>query len=89
MTGGLIGSIILWLIIAVIIIAVAVWLLDWLYHRSTKNMSFVRTGFGGEKVVINGGAFVLPILHEVTPVDMTRRKLDRQSKRKSEEDISV
>ena len=75
MTGGLIGSIVLWLIIAVIIIAVAVWLLDWLYHRSTKNMSFVRTGFGGEKVVINGGAFVLPILHEVTPVDMTVHKI--------------
>ena len=70
MTGQLIGTIIIWLLVAVIIVAVAVWLLRWLYQRSTKDMSFVRTGFGGEKVIINGGALVLPIVHEVTPVDM-------------------
>lgn len=80
MTGQIIGSIILWLIVAVILIAVVVWLLNWLYHRSTKDMSFVRTGFGGEKVVINGGALVLPIIHEVTPVAMsvTRLKVLRE-----------
>lgn len=70
MSSGLIGAIILWLIVAVIGIAVVVYLLNWLYHRSTKEVSFVRTGFGGETVVINGGALVLPIIHEVTPVNM-------------------
>lgn len=29
-----------------------------LYKRSTKEMAFVRTGFGGEKVILNGGAVV-------------------------------
>jgi uncharacterized membrane protein YqiK len=33
-----------------------------LYKRATKEIGFVRTGFGGEKVVINGGALVLPVL---------------------------
>ena len=75
MSGPLIGQIILWIIVAVIVIAVVVWLLNWLYHRSTKDMSFVRTGFGGEKVVINGGAMVLPIIHEVTPVAMAVNRL--------------
>jgi len=70
MTSGLIGSIILWLIVAIIAIVVIVYLLNWLYHRSTKEAAFVRTGFGGETVVINGGALVLPILHEVTPVNL-------------------
>jgi len=70
MTSGLIGSIILWLIIAIIAIVVVVYLLNWLYHRSTKEIAFVRTGFGGETVVINGGALVLPIVHEVTPVNL-------------------
>ena len=70
MTSGLIGSIILWLIVAVIAIVVVVYLLNWLYHRSTKEVAFVRTGFGGETVVINGGALVLPIIHEVTPVNL-------------------
>ena len=70
MTSGLIGSIILWLIAAIILIVVIVYLLNWLYHRSTKEVAFVRTGFGGETVVINGGALVLPIVHEVTPVNL-------------------
>jgi len=70
MTTSLIGSIILWLIVAIIVIAVAVYLLSWLYHRSTKEVAFVRTGLGGEVVVINGGALVLPIIHEVTPVNL-------------------
>ena len=70
MTGQLIGSLILWLIVAVIVIAIVVYLVNWLYRRSSKEFSFVRTGLFGEKVVINGGAFVLPIIHDVTPVNM-------------------
>ena len=70
MTVGIFGSLILWLIVAIVVIAVAVYLLHWLYHRSTKELAFVRTGLGGEKVVINGGALVLPIVHEVTPVNL-------------------
>jgi len=70
MSTGLVGSIILWLIVAIIAIVVVVYLLNWLYHRSTREVAFVRTGFGGEKVVISGGAFVLPIVHEVTPVNL-------------------
>ena len=41
-----------------------------LYKRSSKEVSFVRTGFGGQKVIMNGGAIVLPVLHEVIPVNM-------------------
>ncbi len=70
MSAGFIGSLILWLIVAIVVIAVVVYLLHWLYHRSTKELAFVRTGLGGEKIVINGGALVLPIVHEVTPVNL-------------------
>ncbi len=70
MSGDQIGAAVLWLVAAIALIAIIVWLLSWLYHRSTKGVSFVRTGFGGERVVIDGGALVLPILHEVTPVSM-------------------
>lgn len=75
MTGSLIGTIILWLIVAIIAIVVIVYLLNWLYHRSTKEVAFVRTGLGGEKVVINGGALVLPIVHEVTPVNLNVERI--------------
>ena len=70
MTAQLIGAIILWLIVAIVAIAIIVYLVNWLYRRSSKEVSFVRTGLMGERVVIDGGAFVLPIIHDITPVNM-------------------
>jgi uncharacterized membrane protein YqiK len=46
-----------------------------LYHRATKEVAFIRTGLGGEKVVMNGGALVLPVLHETMPVNMNTVRL--------------
>ena len=46
-----------------------------LYKRATKEIGFVRTGFGGEKVVINGGALVLPVLHETMKVNLNTVRL--------------
>ena len=70
MSAAILGSLIIWLIVAVIVIAIVVYFVNWLYHRSSKEVSFVRTGLFGEKVVINSGAFVLPFIHEITPVNM-------------------
>ncbi len=64
------------IILAAIVVAVIVYLLHWLYRRSSKDMSFVRTGFGGEKVVMGGGAIVLPIVHDVTEVSMNTLRLE-------------
>lgn len=47
-----------------------------LYKRASKEVSFVRTGFNGEKVIMNGGAIVLPVLHEVIPVNMNTLRLE-------------
>ncbi len=69
-TGALIGQIVLWLILAVIVIAVAYWVMQFLYRRSTKEIAFVRTGLLGQRVVIDGGAFVWPVVHDITPVNM-------------------
>lgn len=41
-----------------------------LYRRASKETAFVRTGMGGEKVVMNGGALVFPVFHEAMPVNM-------------------
>lgn len=46
-----------------------------LYKRASKEIGFVRTGAGGEKVVINGGALVLPVFHETMPVNMNTVRL--------------
>ena len=47
-----------------------------LYRRSSKEVSFVRTGFGGQRVIMNGGTLVLPVLHDVIPVNMNTLRLE-------------
>lgn len=61
--GGLLALLVIGLVIAR------------LYKRASKEIGFVRTGFGGEKVVINGGALVLPVFHETMPVNMNTVRL--------------
>ena len=68
MTKG--ADIIAAIILLALAVAIIVYLLHWLYRRSSKEVSFVRTGMLGEKVVISGGAFVLPIIHNITQVGM-------------------
>jgi uncharacterized membrane protein YqiK len=76
MTGAQFGQFILALIGVAVVVALVVWLLNWLYLRSSKERAFVRTGLGGQKVVMNGGALVLPIVHEVIPVNMNTLRLE-------------
>lgn len=53
-----------------------------LYTRATKEIAFVRTGLGGEKVVKDGGALVLPIVHEVIPVNMNTLRIEVEKTQK-------
>jgi len=76
MTGAQFGSFLLGLLVVAIVVAIVVWLLHWLYLRSSKERAFVRTGLGGQKVVLDGGAFVLPIVHDVMPVNMNTLRLE-------------
>ena len=63
---------------AIIIIAIFVigMIIARLYRRASKEVSFVRTGFGGQRVIMNGGALVLPVLHETIPVNMNTLRLE-------------
>lgn len=62
-------------ITAIILIAVGIWFIRSFYRRSSKEIAFVRTGLGGQKVVIDGAAFVFPILHDVTEVHLNTVRL--------------
>jgi uncharacterized membrane protein YqiK len=76
MTGTDFGTFLLGVLALAIVVAVVAWLVRWLYVRSSKDRAFVRTGLGGQKVVLDGGAFVLPVLHEATPVNMNTVRLE-------------
>ncbi|WP_395007828.1 flotillin family protein [Undibacterium sp.] len=54
-----------------------------LYKRASKEVAFVRTGLGGQKVILDGGAIVLPVFHEIILVNMNTLKLE-VSKRDTE-----
>ncbi len=74
MSGDISGSI-FWLVVMIVVIAILAYIFYLFYRRSTKEIAFVRTGLGGQQVVINGGAFVVPIFHDVTPVYMRTHRL--------------
>ena len=76
MSANTLGIVLLWLIGLAVAIVILVYIMRWLYRRSTKETAFVRTGFLGEKVVVNGGAFVIPVLHEITPVNMNVMRIE-------------
>lgn len=62
---------------AVLVALIAIGLIvSRLYRRASKEIAFVRTGFGGQKVIVNGGALVFPVLHETIPVNMNTLRLD-------------
>ncbi len=69
-------SSILWTvgIFAVILLIVgALFLL--FFERATKEISIIRTGFGGEKIIMDNGGFVFPVLHDSLIINMNVIKL--------------
>jgi flotillin len=63
------------LILLIAIVAAGV-VIAKLYRRSEKDRSYVRTGFGGQKVVLDGGSLVLPVFHSVAWVNLQTLRLD-------------
>ncbi len=47
-----------------------------LYKRASKERAFVRTGMLGQRVVMNGGAAILPVVQEVIEVNMNTMRLN-------------
>ncbi len=66
---------ILSIVVAIVLVAVGIWFIRSFYRRSSKEIAFVRTGLGGQKVVIDGAAYVFPIFHDVTDVHLHTLRL--------------
>ena len=67
-------------VIAVIIVVVAIILaivfLNRFYKKATREVALVRTGAGGQRVVLDGGCLALPFLHKVSDVNMKTMRLE-------------
>ena len=65
-----------WIILAIALAAIVIALAAWFYERATNEVSFVRTGVGGRKVVIDGGTLAIPYFHEVSRVNMQTIRME-------------
>ncbi|NQV56069.1 MAG: flotillin [Rhodospirillales bacterium] len=64
-----------WVILALVVLAVLIVLWARFYRRATREVSLIKTGIGGRKVIMDGGCIVIPYFHEVSRVNMQTLKL--------------
>src|ERR1043166_6799939 len=59
-----------------VVIAIAVAFLNRFYRKSTRDAALVRTGFGGQRILISGGCLALPFLHRVEEINMRTLRIE-------------
>ena len=68
-----------WFLAAVALVVgiiAAILFLSRYYRKATREVALVRTGLGGQKVVLDGGCIALPFLHRITEINMRTSKLE-------------
>ena len=77
MTGAQFGNFILGLIVVAIVVAIVVWLLHWLYLRSSaRSARSCAPAWAARRWCSTAARFVLPIVHDVIPVNMNTLRLE-------------
>lgn len=64
------GTLLVWIIAFAVFVIVAIWILNGLYIRCAPDRAMVRTGWGGMKVALDGGLFILPFAHRLTHINL-------------------
>ncbi|MEO9873960.1 MAG: flotillin domain-containing protein [Anderseniella sp.] len=72
-----------WFVVAVLLLVLlilAIIFLNKFYRKATREVALIRTGAGGQRVVLDGGCISMPFLHKVSEVNMktTRLEIERQ-----------
>ena len=62
--------------ISVLVLTAILTVVTRLFRKASANMSFVRTGMGGAKVVQDGGCLVVPVIHELIMVSLETMRLN-------------
>ncbi len=58
------------IILTILFVVIAIVVLNRFYHKGSRDRALIRTGAGGQKIVMDAGCLVLPFLHQVEEVDM-------------------
>jgi uncharacterized membrane protein YqiK len=64
------------LIVLIVVIAIAVAFLNRFYRKTSRDVALIRTGFGGQKIVLAGGTLALPFLHKVDEINMRTMRVE-------------
>ena len=64
------------ILVLLIVVIVTIFLLNRYYRKATRDVALVKTGAGGQRVVLDGGCIAVPFLHRVTEVNMRTSKLE-------------
>ena len=68
-----------WFIVALVLLVagvLAILFLNRFYKKATREVALVRTGAGGQRVVLDGGCIAVPFLHKVSEVNMKTTGLE-------------
>jgi uncharacterized membrane protein YqiK len=61
--------------VVMLLIGLIVYIIAQLYRKTPANESYVRTGMGGKKVIMDGGTIVIPMVHDILIVSLETMKL--------------
>ena len=61
---------IIFFVAAIVLLLIGIWFLQRFYAKATLNSALVRTGLGGQSVILSGGCISLPIIHQIQRVNM-------------------
>jgi flotillin len=64
------------LIVLIVGVAVGVAFLNRFYRKTSRDVAIIRTGFGGQKIVLSGGCLALPFLHKVDEINMRTMRIE-------------
>ena len=64
------------IILLLVVVAIVIVLIARFYERTTREVSLVRTGVGGRRVVMDGGTVAIPFFHEISRVNMQTLRLE-------------
>ncbi len=64
------------LIVLIVAVAIAVAFLNRFYRKTSRDIALIRTGFGGQKIVLTGGTLALPFLHKIDEINMRTMRIE-------------
>ena len=68
------------IIVAIIVLIIGILFLNQFYKKGSREVAMIRTGFGGQRIVMERGCIALPIIHRISEVNMKTMRLEIERK---------